>query len=104
MSELPGRTDVLVTGGGVIGTSIAGRLADTGASPVLLERGTLGRGLRQAPAAAEVVRDLVALPPPTPRANPSPRAPTDTLNRLPGTETDHRMPGNYLVTKTEDPR
>ncbi|MEV6796351.1 FAD-dependent oxidoreductase [Streptomyces sp. NPDC051320] len=50
MSELPERTDVLVIGGGVIGTSIACHLAETGVSTVLLERGTLGSGASAATA------------------------------------------------------
>ncbi|MFG2988228.1 NAD(P)/FAD-dependent oxidoreductase [Streptomyces sp. NPDC048257] len=41
---LPERTDVLVIGGGVIGTSIACHLAESGVGTVLLERGTLGSG------------------------------------------------------------
>jgi sarcosine oxidase, subunit beta len=41
MSE---RTEVLVIGGGVIGTSIASQLAEAGVSTVLLERGALGSG------------------------------------------------------------
>ncbi|MFI1913646.1 NAD(P)/FAD-dependent oxidoreductase [Nocardia sp. NPDC020380] len=44
MNELPERTDVLVIGGGVIGTSIAARLAEAGVGTVLLERGALGSG------------------------------------------------------------
>ncbi|WP_194818397.1 FAD-binding oxidoreductase [Nocardia sp. XZ_19_385] len=44
MSSLPERTDVLVIGGGVIGTSIACRLAEAGVGTVLLERGALGSG------------------------------------------------------------
>lgn len=44
MSQLPERTDVVVIGGGVIGTSIACRLAESGVGTVLLERGALGSG------------------------------------------------------------
>ncbi|MFF3342179.1 NAD(P)/FAD-dependent oxidoreductase [Streptomyces flavidovirens] len=44
MSELPERTDALVIGGGVIGTSIACHLAEAGVGTVLLERGALGSG------------------------------------------------------------
>lgn len=44
MSQLPERTDVLVIGGGVIGTSIACQLAEAGVGTVLLERGALGSG------------------------------------------------------------
>ncbi|MEV6278624.1 FAD-binding oxidoreductase [Nocardia sp. NPDC051832] len=44
MSSLPERTDVLVIGGGVIGTSIACQLAEAGVDTVLLERGALGSG------------------------------------------------------------
>lgn len=44
MSALPERTDALVIGGGVIGTSIACHLAEAGVGTVLLERGTLGSG------------------------------------------------------------
>ncbi|MFD4239870.1 NAD(P)/FAD-dependent oxidoreductase [Streptomyces sp. NPDC058542] len=44
MSRLPERADVVVIGGGVIGTSIACRLAESGVGTVLLERGELGSG------------------------------------------------------------
>ncbi|MCU1647538.1 MAG: FAD-binding oxidoreductase [Nocardia sp.] len=44
MSGLPERTDALVIGGGVIGTSIACHLAESGVRTVLLERGSLGSG------------------------------------------------------------
>ncbi|MGA5566142.1 NAD(P)/FAD-dependent oxidoreductase [Streptomyces platensis] len=44
MSQLPERTDVVVIGGGVIGTSIACQLAEAGVATVLLERGALGSG------------------------------------------------------------
>ncbi|WP_411146074.1 NAD(P)/FAD-dependent oxidoreductase [Streptomyces sp. x-80] len=54
MSELPERTDALVIGGGVIGTSVACHLAEAGVGTVLLERGTLGSGASGA--TANVVR------------------------------------------------
>ncbi|MGE7385240.1 NAD(P)/FAD-dependent oxidoreductase [Streptomyces sp. NPDC004126] len=44
MSQLPERADAVVIGGGVIGTSIACRLAESGVGTVLLERGALGSG------------------------------------------------------------
>ncbi|MFJ9891226.1 FAD-dependent oxidoreductase [Streptomyces sp. NPDC091287] len=44
MSRLPERADVVVIGGGVIGTSIACQLAESGVGTVLLERGELGSG------------------------------------------------------------
>ncbi|MFD3991105.1 NAD(P)/FAD-dependent oxidoreductase [Streptomyces sp. NPDC058583] len=44
MSRLPERADAVVIGGGVIGTSIACRLAESGVDTVLLERGALGSG------------------------------------------------------------
>ncbi|MFD8981157.1 NAD(P)/FAD-dependent oxidoreductase [Streptomyces sp. NPDC059564] len=44
MSQLPERADVVVIGGGVIGTSIACQLAESGVGTVLLERGALGSG------------------------------------------------------------
>ncbi|MCB8908375.1 MULTISPECIES: FAD-binding oxidoreductase [unclassified Streptomyces] len=44
MSRLPERADAVVIGGGVIGTSIAYRLAESGVGTVLLERGALGSG------------------------------------------------------------
>ncbi|MGP3980046.1 NAD(P)/FAD-dependent oxidoreductase [Streptomyces sp. KR80] len=44
MSALPKRTDALVIGGGVVGTSIACHLVEAGVRTVLLERGTLGSG------------------------------------------------------------
>ncbi|WP_067530932.1 NAD(P)/FAD-dependent oxidoreductase [Nocardia crassostreae] len=44
MNRLPEHTDALVIGGGVIGTSIAYRLAEAGVGTVLLERGALGSG------------------------------------------------------------
>ncbi|MFF4284663.1 NAD(P)/FAD-dependent oxidoreductase [Streptomyces sp. NPDC001633] len=44
MSQLPERTDAVVIGGGVIGTSIACQLAEAGVGTVLLERGALGSG------------------------------------------------------------
>ncbi|MFF4318714.1 NAD(P)/FAD-dependent oxidoreductase [Streptomyces sp. NPDC001568] len=44
MSRLPERADAVVIGGGVIGTSIAFRLAESGVDTVLLERGGLGSG------------------------------------------------------------
>ncbi|MET7621457.1 FAD-dependent oxidoreductase [Streptomyces sp. NPDC005408] len=50
MSALPERTDVLVIGGGVVGTSIACHLAEAGVGTVLLERGALGSGASAATA------------------------------------------------------
>ncbi|MFI2758092.1 NAD(P)/FAD-dependent oxidoreductase [Streptomyces echinatus] len=50
MSALPERTDALVIGGGVVGTSIACHLAEAGVGTVLLERGTLGSGASAATA------------------------------------------------------
>ncbi|MFH8368273.1 NAD(P)/FAD-dependent oxidoreductase [Streptomyces sp. NPDC018031] len=44
MSGLPERADAVVVGGGVIGTSIACRLAESGVGTVLLDRGALGSG------------------------------------------------------------
>ncbi|MFE5948517.1 NAD(P)/FAD-dependent oxidoreductase [Streptomyces sp. NPDC056480] len=44
MSRLPERADAVVIGGGVIGTSIACLLAESGVGTVLLERGALGSG------------------------------------------------------------
>ncbi|MGY4969757.1 NAD(P)/FAD-dependent oxidoreductase [Streptomyces nigrescens] len=44
MNQLPERTDTVVIGGGVIGNSIACRLAEAGVGTVLLERGALGSG------------------------------------------------------------
>jgi sarcosine oxidase subunit beta len=41
---LPGSADVVIVGGGVIGTSAAFHLAEAGAGVVLLERGQLGSG------------------------------------------------------------
>jgi glycine oxidase len=43
-TDLPGRTDVAVVGGGLIGLSIAWRLARAGRSVVVLERETIGAG------------------------------------------------------------
>ncbi|MEV6947467.1 FAD-dependent oxidoreductase [Streptomyces sp. NPDC051172] len=54
MSTLPERTEALVIGGGVIGTSIACHLAEAGVGTVLLERATLGSGASGA--TAKVVR------------------------------------------------
>ncbi|MEW2153979.1 FAD-binding oxidoreductase [Streptomyces sp. NPDC007189] len=54
MSALPGRTDALVIGGGVVGASVACHLAEAGVGTVLLERGTLGSG--SSGATAHVVR------------------------------------------------
>ncbi|MEL7974568.1 FAD-binding oxidoreductase [Isoptericola sp. F-RaC21] len=42
--ELPGTTDAVVVGGGVMGASVAFHLAEAGARVVLLEAGELGRG------------------------------------------------------------
>jgi sarcosine oxidase, subunit beta len=42
--DLPRSADVVIVGGGVIGTSIAFHLAEAGADVVLLERGDLGAG------------------------------------------------------------
>ncbi|WP_251093483.1 FAD-binding oxidoreductase [Streptomyces sp. Caat 7-52] len=50
MNALPERTDALVIGGGVVGTSIACHLAEAGVATVLLERGTLGSGASAATA------------------------------------------------------
>ncbi|MTD16440.1 FAD-dependent oxidoreductase [Nakamurella sp. YIM 132087] len=44
VTALPTRVDVAVIGGGVMGTSIAARLAENGASVALLEKQTLGCG------------------------------------------------------------
>ncbi|MGY4988844.1 NAD(P)/FAD-dependent oxidoreductase [Streptomyces nigrescens] len=44
VNQLPERTDAVVIGGGVIGSSIACRLAEAGVGTVLLERGALGSG------------------------------------------------------------
>jgi sarcosine oxidase subunit beta len=44
VSQLPDRADAVVIGGGVIGNSIACRLAESGVGTVLLERGALGSG------------------------------------------------------------
>ncbi|MFJ2767229.1 NAD(P)/FAD-dependent oxidoreductase [Streptomyces sp. NPDC087300] len=44
MSRLPERADAVVIGGGVIGTSVACQLAESGVGTVLLERGALGSG------------------------------------------------------------
>ncbi|MFJ3903719.1 NAD(P)/FAD-dependent oxidoreductase [Streptomyces sp. NPDC090025] len=54
MNTLPVRAEALVIGGGVIGTSIAAHLAETGVDTVLLERGSLGSGASGA--TAHVVR------------------------------------------------
>lgn len=44
MTELPGRADVVVVGGGVMGTSAAFHLAEAGADVVLVERAELASG------------------------------------------------------------
>jgi sarcosine oxidase subunit beta len=54
MTPLPQRADAVIIGGGVIGTSIAAHLAETGVSTVLLERATLGSG--SSSSTANVVR------------------------------------------------
>lgn len=43
-ADLPERADVVVVGGGLIGLSIAWRLAETGCSVLVIERGTVGSG------------------------------------------------------------
>ena len=43
-ADLPERADVVVVGGGLIGLSIAWRLAEAGRSVLVIERGTVGSG------------------------------------------------------------
>ncbi|MBN2126009.1 MAG: FAD-dependent oxidoreductase [Deltaproteobacteria bacterium] len=42
--DLPSRADVVVVGGGVIGASVACRLAENGVDVLLLERGEIASG------------------------------------------------------------
>ena len=44
MSGLPQRADVVVVGGGVVGTSVAFHLAEAGVEVTLLERNELASG------------------------------------------------------------
>jgi sarcosine oxidase subunit beta len=44
MTQVPDRAEVVVVGGGVMGTSAAFHLAEAGVDVVLLERGSLGQG------------------------------------------------------------
>ncbi|MFM8350595.1 MAG: NAD(P)/FAD-dependent oxidoreductase [Actinomycetales bacterium] len=44
MSDLPAQAEVVVVGGGVMGTSAAFHLAEAGVDVLLLERGSLGQG------------------------------------------------------------
>jgi sarcosine oxidase subunit beta len=55
---LPGDAEAVIIGGGVIGLSIAARLAEAGVETVLLERGELGSGASRA--TADVLRAYFA--------------------------------------------
>ncbi|MFB4278200.1 NAD(P)/FAD-dependent oxidoreductase [Nonomuraea sp. MTCD27] len=56
--RLPGEAEAVVIGGGVVGLSIAARLAEAGVETVLLERGRLGSGASRA--TADVLRAYFA--------------------------------------------
>ncbi|MQY08162.1 NAD(P)/FAD-dependent oxidoreductase [Actinomadura macrotermitis] len=58
MGDVPARAEAVVVGGGVIGLSIAGRLADAGVDTVLLERDVPGSGASRA--TADVLRAYFA--------------------------------------------
>src|ERR1700709_1902566 len=100
MPTLPASADVVIVGGGVVGTSAAFHLAEAGAQVVLLERDQLGSG--STPKAAGGVRTEFSDPRNIEIARRSLEA-FKAFEQRPGWEIDlHEVGYLFLLTREED--